>query len=296
MNFKYEHLPNLCYWCGRLSLHDKDCPNRLKKRGTDKDKEKQYGSWLWASAPNPLGRTIIRVAWFDEELDEQGSEMDTTKGGTEGQVGANGANEPETCSTSPSVATMIVIELDGEELGTKECVFVEALISEDFREPSEAGLMLTPPVRVVPHYQNIVIRDGPNQEFQEQVDSIDRELAKFDNDKGGVLKGNESLLPSEGLKMASSAQFLKSFFVPSGLTSGFAMGSKVGSSRVRFSKHVHKQKHQREPKAVRESMLMKRVNRDSDEEMEEVEGSHKRRAVYGIDESVVANDQSCRQQ
>ena len=59
--------------------------------------------------------------------------MDTTKGGTEGQVGANGANEPETGSTSPSVAAMIVIELD----------------SEDFREPSEAGLMLTPPVRVV---------------------------------------------------------------------------------------------------------------------------------------------------
>ena len=63
------------------------------------------------------------------------------------------------------------------------------------------------------------------------MDSIDRELAKFDNDEGGVLKGNESLLPSEGSKMPSSAQFLKSFFVPSGLTSGFAMGSKRSEER-----------------------------------------------------------------
>ena len=23
--FKYEHLPNLCYWCGLMSHDDKDC-------------------------------------------------------------------------------------------------------------------------------------------------------------------------------------------------------------------------------------------------------------------------------
>lgn len=25
VNFKYERLPNLCYWCGRLTHHDKEC-------------------------------------------------------------------------------------------------------------------------------------------------------------------------------------------------------------------------------------------------------------------------------
>ena len=25
VNFKYECLPNLCYWCGRLTYDDKDC-------------------------------------------------------------------------------------------------------------------------------------------------------------------------------------------------------------------------------------------------------------------------------
>lgn len=25
VSFKYELLPNLCYWCGRLTYYDKDC-------------------------------------------------------------------------------------------------------------------------------------------------------------------------------------------------------------------------------------------------------------------------------
>ena len=25
VNFKYEHLPNVCYWCGRLEHNDRDC-------------------------------------------------------------------------------------------------------------------------------------------------------------------------------------------------------------------------------------------------------------------------------
>ena len=54
VDFKYKHLPNLCYWCGRLTHHDKDCPTRLKKRGANRDEEKQFGSWLRASTPNPL--------------------------------------------------------------------------------------------------------------------------------------------------------------------------------------------------------------------------------------------------
>ena len=100
------------------------------------------------------------------------------------------------------------------------------------------------------------------------------------------LKGNESLL-------TNSAQLLNSFFAPSGLTSGFVIGSKVGR---RASKHGHMQKHQKKPKAIRKSVLVKMVNRDSDEDMEDVEGSNKRRAVCGIDESAMVVDQPYRQQ
>ena len=56
------------------------------------------------------------------------------------------------------------------------------------------------------------------------------------------------------------------------------------------------QKNQKEPKAVRKSVLVKRVNRDSDEDMEDEESSNKRRAVCGIDKSAMVVDQPCRQQ
>ena len=43
-------------------------------------------------------------------------------------------------------------------------------------------------------------------------------------------------------------------------------------------------------------MLVKRVNRDSDKDMEDVEGSNKRRVVCGIDESTKAIYQPRQQQ
>ena len=62
------------------------------------------------------------------------------------------------------------------------------------------------------------------------------------------------------------------------------------TSRTVVSKHGHLLKHQKEPKAVRKSVLVKRVTRDSDEDMEDVQGSNKRRAICGIDESAEAVD------
>ena len=32
--FKYEKLPNFCYWCGLVSHDDKDCEHWLSSKGT----------------------------------------------------------------------------------------------------------------------------------------------------------------------------------------------------------------------------------------------------------------------
>ena len=82
-----------------------------------------------------------------------------------------------------------------------------------------------------------------SKELFEAAECNDRELAKSNKDEGDGLKGNESLL-------TNSTQLLTSFFSPSGLTLGFVMGSKVGTSRRVASKHGNLQKHQKEPKAV----------------------------------------------
>ncbi|XP_075651925.1 uncharacterized protein At4g02000-like [Castanea sativa] len=34
VSFKYERLPNICYWCGRLTHSDRECQMWVKSRGT----------------------------------------------------------------------------------------------------------------------------------------------------------------------------------------------------------------------------------------------------------------------
>ena len=49
--FRYEHLPDFCYVCGRLDHLEQDCDAvvRLKKEG--KKANREYGSWLRAEGP-----------------------------------------------------------------------------------------------------------------------------------------------------------------------------------------------------------------------------------------------------
>ena len=39
VSFKYERLPNLCYWCGRLDHDDKNCELWIQSKGTLKAEE-----------------------------------------------------------------------------------------------------------------------------------------------------------------------------------------------------------------------------------------------------------------
>ena len=46
--FQYEHLPNLCFWCGVLTHDDKDCEVWLKSKGRLVVDDQQFGHWMRA--------------------------------------------------------------------------------------------------------------------------------------------------------------------------------------------------------------------------------------------------------
>ena len=52
VSFKYERLPTICYWCGKLTHSDRECPLWEKSRGTLRGRDQQFGAWLCALTPN----------------------------------------------------------------------------------------------------------------------------------------------------------------------------------------------------------------------------------------------------
>ena len=53
VEFQYERLPNMCYWCGMLTHDDKDCEVWLKSKGSLSLDKQQFGPWLRAPQFSP---------------------------------------------------------------------------------------------------------------------------------------------------------------------------------------------------------------------------------------------------
>ena len=48
INFKYERLPNICYWCGKMDHLNRDCEIWLESEGSLTESQKQFGPSLRA--------------------------------------------------------------------------------------------------------------------------------------------------------------------------------------------------------------------------------------------------------
>ena len=64
VSFKYERLPNLCYWCGRLTHDDRDCELWLDSEGTLEETDKWYGPWIRAQSFASSRKAKIIVPGF----------------------------------------------------------------------------------------------------------------------------------------------------------------------------------------------------------------------------------------
>lgn len=66
VNFRYERLPNICYWCGCFDHSDKDCDAWIESRGTLQTTTQLFGSWLRANQSGPSKKGVVRVSGFYE--------------------------------------------------------------------------------------------------------------------------------------------------------------------------------------------------------------------------------------
>lgn len=64
VSFKYEHLPNLCYWCECLTHDDRDYETWIDSEGSLKPEEQQFGSWIRAPPFIASRKKVISVPGF----------------------------------------------------------------------------------------------------------------------------------------------------------------------------------------------------------------------------------------
>lgn len=64
ISFKYERLPNVCYWCGHLIHDDKECEIWIDSEGTLKPEDRQFGPGLRAAAFTPTKKMGLTVPGY----------------------------------------------------------------------------------------------------------------------------------------------------------------------------------------------------------------------------------------
>ena len=64
VSFKYERLPNICYWCGYLNHDDRDFEAWIESEGSLKEEDNQFGPWLQAAPVSRAQKTVVTIPGF----------------------------------------------------------------------------------------------------------------------------------------------------------------------------------------------------------------------------------------
>ena len=154
VSFKYERLPNLCYWCGLLTHGDKDCNKWIDSEGSLQSEDQQFGPWLRAPPFQAARKNVLNVPGFFAQKNK-----------------ANSAHfSPGTLSQPPTVFPEKVSVSNPHPLSAlnvKDPKKSNPEISEVSQAISNSKLK---PTRLVP----------PNSDFEHLIQEIDQEITRYD--------------------------------------------------------------------------------------------------------------------
>ena len=162
VSFKYERLPNICYWCGCLNHVDRDCDLWIESEGKLTKENQAYGAWIRATFFGKGRSSVLKVSGF---------------------YAAKKAQKKQVVSDD-SVVVMLVVQAEDqppvavlvqtEEGGTSQ----EALNAKTF---VSGGADLNSVVVVMESCDS-------GKSFEDKLGEIDKELARFDKGSG-VIEG-----------------------------------------------------------------------------------------------------------
>ena len=178
VSFKYERLPNLCYWCGRLDHDDKNCELWIKSKGTLKTEDQQFGSHLRAAPYTSAGKDVIFVPGYYENRFSRSS-----------QSPSPAVVIPSTREVVSTPATVTQLDMECEEIREElnsESVSKsssqtgsEGVTGEvnDISIPNLVGSTLQPSSKS-PTFKHQI---SNNEIFSAKLNEIDKEISKFDS-------------------------------------------------------------------------------------------------------------------
>ena len=61
VGFRYERLPNFCYWCGKVTNSERDCALWLRSKGGLRKEDQQFGEWLRVDSIRGVGKFVTVI-------------------------------------------------------------------------------------------------------------------------------------------------------------------------------------------------------------------------------------------
>ena len=169
VSFKYERLPNVCYWCGRLNHVDRDCDRWIQSSGTLTKDDQEFGSWLRASPLPAHNNSVLIVPGFYESKKKE--------------IGLNKKQEGKTSTRNHGEASGRADTVEKgrapveEPLGGRMNVVNAPIMTEDVMDVTHNEAAIGDDL------ESIQMGKGAKSQgdlFNEKLREIDSELEKFD--------------------------------------------------------------------------------------------------------------------